>query len=370
MRSYYFLSLLLLCLLSACTARQNTLPPAISTSIELDQWVESDLIPYLAKRLGTYPRFTGQPIHITAMAGDDIKAAPLDGLTLSICDRIKTSLHSVNGVNLTWQPASSYSDNQGNLADLPPTKQISVAYCIGIEIKQSSYDDVVTIQVRALDIKEQSWVDGFGICWKGTLSDKQRRMFNRSFGISSPLAGQLPGKTQISPSQDHISLPPSGPEIIDHFAMMVPNEKQLCNTENPWIMGERPLAANETLSNGDCIAVTLSPTVPAYLILVHQDEFGELHTLKNTWTSGEGMISPGIEYRFPESGSGAVLQLKGYSGTEWIYAITILDEYLAANFDAMLSGRMGNQAFYHLLAELENRQDQLVDYQSISFVHL
>ena len=512
MRSYHFLLLLVICLLPACAPKYGGLCPTNGQSVDLDQWVDEELIPYLAERLGRYPRFTGQAVYFVGLEGDNIKAE-LDGLTLSIRDRIKASLYGINGVNLAWRPQVGGKSSRGSLTDVPCHKSEQIAYYIGLDLQQSPYDGRISTQVRALDLNEQSWVDGFGICWEGTLSNKQKKIFSKRYLDASllgmrayPFNRQQPDLTaaylaeelscqfrdtrheeliihilhdtndpylnslsellsrylgrfsevKISKKADHATVlirlraeqidgdlyqvwasgeyqgggsyligaeidayvlmeqgaplkiakqeiiaspmaqvisihateasenilqniqfpiipeptaPFSNRGMIDRFEMHIPNVSQLCNSNTPWLMGERMLSPNEPLSNGDCIALTITPAMPSYLILLHQDEFGGLHTLRNTWQTGEGMIFPGVEYRFPTPESGDVLLLDGYRGTEWVHAITVSDPNLAADFEDMLFPGMNVQMLHNLLAELQNKQGQPLDYQSISFMH-
>ncbi len=111
------------------------------------------------------------------MDGDNVKAE-LDGLTFSIRDRVKANLHSVAGVTLLWQPQPAGVAGT-SLNEVPCGKSGKSSYFIDFDLKQSSFDGRISLQVRALDQMEHSWVDGFGISWEGNLTNNQERLFKK-----------------------------------------------------------------------------------------------------------------------------------------------------------------------------------------------
>jgi len=132
-------------------------------------WVDRELGPYLSERLGTHPRFKGEPLQFVAM-DDDVVLAHMDELQTRVRDRVVAQLVHVSGINLVWQPPRAptgrHRDNAGCDG---PTR---VHYYIGIEthaVPEGGFE----VSVRALDLREESWVAGFGQTWRGRLSPSQ-----------------------------------------------------------------------------------------------------------------------------------------------------------------------------------------------------
>ena len=112
-----------------------------SRNVDLDSWVERDLIPYVEQQLSTMPRFRDETFRFVVMQEDSPQSEG-SALSIALRDRVR--------------------DANAN-------------YLIGIEVRERSPGEV-NVSVRALDVEERSWVAGFTRHWQGSLSGSQRRM--------------------------------------------------------------------------------------------------------------------------------------------------------------------------------------------------
>ncbi len=81
------------------------------------------------------------------------------------------------------------------------------------------------------------------------------------------------------------------------------------------------------------------------------------------------MVCPRTGYRFPGADSGDVLLVDGYSGRETIYAVTLSDSRLAAEFENILVQHLDGHFDEAELINLINNNREISDCQSISFIN-
>lgn len=141
--------------------------------------------------------------------------------------------------------------------------------------------------------------------------------------------------------------PPDSGSLIWELKLVAPPSQTLCNTDSPWILGERDLENDERLPSGGCLAVDVSLSKPAYLFLIGLDGSGRLRRLFPSsceeFSGLDNFIDDEAEesFRFPPRGHDDVpaLILMETPGAERIYAVAIGDARSADDF-ALEIGRL------------------------------
>ncbi len=135
--------------------------PATAASAELDSWFEQDLVPHVVEQLGSHPRFKGETL-LFVVFDNDQPAAVSNALALSLRDRLLDTASDVPGVRIAWQQRRSTTSCR---RDQPH-------YLVGVDMTASLNGGVV-VRVRAFDVADGTWVNGFAKAWRGTLSRRQ-----------------------------------------------------------------------------------------------------------------------------------------------------------------------------------------------------
>lgn len=143
---------------------------AESREKELDHWVSRDLIPYVRQQLLVHPRFKNETVMFVILR-DNVPASISNELALSLRDQLLESAIDSAGVSIGWQQGRSGA----SLASRPDDcSRDNVHYYIGLELSQD-LDSRYSVNVRALDLEDRTWVTGFGRQWQGRLSTVQRQ---------------------------------------------------------------------------------------------------------------------------------------------------------------------------------------------------
>ena len=144
--------------------------PATAQSREkgLDPWMERSLIPYVRQQLMTHPRFKDETVMFVVLK-DNAPTPTTNALALSLRDRLLEAAVDTPGITIGWQQgrqpvASTPTDCVG----------VDVQYYVGLELNQD-IDGRYSVNVRALDLNDRTWVTGFGRRWQGTLGTTQRQ---------------------------------------------------------------------------------------------------------------------------------------------------------------------------------------------------
>ena len=147
-------------------------------SANLNRWVEEILSPYLVEQLGAHPKFKGRPFFIVRMKGDDVQAE-IDDLTGQIREKIMDALMARPGINLAWRPAVRPWRHHQTLEDVTCGDYRKLEFYVGIDTGLTKVDRRLYVKVRCLDLKEASWVSGFGMSWEGTPGGSQLAALDR-----------------------------------------------------------------------------------------------------------------------------------------------------------------------------------------------
>ena len=156
-------------LLTACT----TTPVSNGSSANLDTWITQELTPYLLQELGHHPKFKGSPLVLVKMNDADVEP-DIDALTEDIRDRLFNRLLSEPGINMVWQPTTLPWRHHRKLSELHCNDFSRTQHYIGIDIKSYRKGEA-RISVRALNMKDSSWVSGFSKSWTGVLTSEQQQ---------------------------------------------------------------------------------------------------------------------------------------------------------------------------------------------------
>jgi len=163
--------ILLLLLTAGCS--HEPLRPTPDQRSTLQNWVDTDLTPYVARQLGQHPRFKGEPVIIVRLDGDDIQPN-IDGLTRSLRDQLMDGLLKTPGVHVPWQPQQQPAQHHRTLERIQCGRLHEASYFIGIEIARTA-NEPYRVSVRALDVREGEWVSGFSRHWSGSLTASELR---------------------------------------------------------------------------------------------------------------------------------------------------------------------------------------------------
>jgi hypothetical protein len=168
---YGLFVLLILLLTAGCS--QTAVRSGDSTESSLQNWIDTELAPYVSQQLGQHPRFRGEPVIIVRLNGDDIQP-DIDGLTRNMRDQLMDSLLKTPGVTLPWQPQQQQAQHHRRLDQVQCGRIRDANYFIGIDITRTATARF-RVSVRALDVKAGEWVSGFGQHWSGNLSASELR---------------------------------------------------------------------------------------------------------------------------------------------------------------------------------------------------
>ncbi|MBW1816499.1 MAG: DUF4384 domain-containing protein [Deltaproteobacteria bacterium] len=152
----------------------ETAPPAT----HLNRWVDEVLSPYLVEQLGGHPKFKGRPFLIVRMKGDDVQAE-IDDLTAQIREKVIDALMARPGINLVWRPAVQPWRHHRTLEDVTCGDYRKLRFYVGIDTGLTKVDRRLYVKVRCLNLKEASWVSGFGMSWEGTPGRAQLAALDR-----------------------------------------------------------------------------------------------------------------------------------------------------------------------------------------------
>lgn len=146
------------------------LPVTATAGQDLDMWLDREIEPWLTEQMVTHPRFKGLPLRVSVMRGGEPEPNP-DGLSLWIAERLGDRLAQSPGVRLVaagGEMALAYDGSTRPDCRPPPER-----YLIGVETDLRGSG--ARVQIRVMDLDEDSWVAGYTRSWNGRLSAAERR---------------------------------------------------------------------------------------------------------------------------------------------------------------------------------------------------
>ena len=160
---------LLLISLSFIVATVLATPIADAKPRGAETWVSIQVAPALVHALAQHPRFKGETIRVVVFS-DDRPAARASVFALSLRDRLSAAVFDTPGIRMAAQ------QDPGVRIDCTLD---DVDYFIGLQI--SPFDDGhVRIDLRILDLKDQTWVTGLDFTWQGALTPRQLKLMEDS----------------------------------------------------------------------------------------------------------------------------------------------------------------------------------------------
>ena len=171
MKAGHYLLILLLLLVAGCS--QQPLRSGQHAPSSLQDWVRTELAPYVSQKFGQHPRFKGEPVIIVRLDGDDIQP-DIDGLTRNIRDQLMDGLLKTPGVHMPWQPQQQQAQHHRRLDQLQCGGLRKASYFIGIEVVRTATAQF-RVSVRTLDVQAGEWVSGFSQHWSGSLTAAELR---------------------------------------------------------------------------------------------------------------------------------------------------------------------------------------------------
>ncbi|MDJ0918409.1 MAG: hypothetical protein QNJ05_11635 [Woeseiaceae bacterium] len=134
-------------------------------ALDLDDWMNQELIPELTATISTHPRFKDETLLFVVLANNE--PAPVsNSLAIGLRDRIFEAAVDTPGVTIAWQQR-----HRGGC------REDAVDYMIGLEISRELSGGQYALSIRALDVAEATWVSGFRKVWRGRLSSRELAAF-------------------------------------------------------------------------------------------------------------------------------------------------------------------------------------------------
>lgn len=161
----------LIIVLATCFAQSVALA---SGERDIERWMTNEALPYLQQQLTEHPRFTGETLMFVVL-DDNLPATVSSSLALDLRDKMLAAAVATPGVKTTWRQSGTDNSHSGNANDC---ERDQTHYYIGIELAQE-FDGRYRASLRALDLEERNWVNGFGKSWVGNLNTAQRRAAKR-----------------------------------------------------------------------------------------------------------------------------------------------------------------------------------------------
>jgi hypothetical protein len=136
---------------------------------DAETWVSIQVAPALVRELAHHPRFKGETIRIVVFA-DDRPAARSSVFALSLRDRLSAAVFDTQGIRMAAQQR--------------PSARVDCAldevdYYIGLQVTAVD-DGRIRIDLRTLDLEDQTWVTGLDYTWQGVLTPRQQRSLEES----------------------------------------------------------------------------------------------------------------------------------------------------------------------------------------------
>ena len=162
-------------LLMVCLVSISAFAPAGATShqADLESWIATDLTPYVTQQLSSLPRFRNETIRFVVLADGNPQSSS-NSLAMSIRDRLSDAAAENPGLKIVWHRDVSVASKSDNI---DCTKN-NVHYYIGVELVEDR-SGLISVDVRALDMEDQSWVAGFSRTWQGYPSATQERQLRQ-----------------------------------------------------------------------------------------------------------------------------------------------------------------------------------------------
>ena len=138
----------------------------------VNEWVDDALTPYLKSELVNNPKFDNASVLLVKLDGEQV-AADIDTLSEEIRNNLFDSLLADNQINLARRNGADPSQQHPRtLANVNCGQTQLPTHFVGFELRESPAGGH-RVSARALDIRDNQWVSGFGQSWAGELSEDE-----------------------------------------------------------------------------------------------------------------------------------------------------------------------------------------------------
>jgi hypothetical protein len=170
----------LVCLL-ALTAEWTAAAPAVPESgSELDRWLERELAPWLRSQATGHPRLRGGSLTVAVVDGRQPDPNP-DALSDGVREKLYRLLLDTRGVELAPEPAPP--DWQRPTPVRLDCRPSPARYRVTVAAAED--DGQGRVDVRVLDLAEDTWISGFARSWEGRLTRSERLAAHRRTTLES-----------------------------------------------------------------------------------------------------------------------------------------------------------------------------------------
>ena len=148
--------------------------PALSLAAtpSLDQWIQNSLVPELSVHIDSHPRFRGETLRFVVL-DDGQPAAISNELSIAVRDKLRDEIIDRTDARIAWQAGLDKFSRNSESSRIDCTAS-EAQYYIGIEISEAK-PGRHRLEIRVLDVVEQTWVSGAGYSWQGSLTAMQQR---------------------------------------------------------------------------------------------------------------------------------------------------------------------------------------------------
>lgn len=160
--------LAVVCTLSAC----STVGPVSQQSSSLERWIDTEGVRYITEQLSADPRFKGAKVQLVHMDGELI-SPEVDQLSDSLRRQVFDAALGVKGIELAVRPEVRPWQAQRTLASVDCGVLKPATHVIGLDLRESLSGDT-RLSIKARDLRDNSWVSGFGTAWSGRLNARQQ----------------------------------------------------------------------------------------------------------------------------------------------------------------------------------------------------
>jgi hypothetical protein len=149
--------------------------PAKSDLAYIDTWLEKDAFKKIVEQLTTNSFMKGKPFIIVKAEGE-VVSNRIDKLSEEIRERLVSALLEYPEIKLVRKHPAQVIDRPYKLQDLKCNRYVEHEMLLTIDIKPVGPvgDDLVKVNIRAIDRKKDTWVGGFSIHKKVVLAPHQR----------------------------------------------------------------------------------------------------------------------------------------------------------------------------------------------------
>jgi hypothetical protein len=170
----------LCCLLALIAGWAGAAPAVPESGSELDRWVARELAPWLRRQATEHPRLRGGPLTVAVVDGRHPDPKP-DALSVGVKERLYRLLLDTRGVDLAPEPAPP--DWQRPTPPRLDCRPSPARYMVAIAAAED--DGRGRVDVRVLDLTEDSWIGGFARGWEGRLTRGERSAAQRRTALES-----------------------------------------------------------------------------------------------------------------------------------------------------------------------------------------